>query len=265
MFVTKVGHYPIVLGIPWMELHNVAIWFSSHTLTFGSQYCIANCNPFPTVAHAISSEPPEPALCSLVSKVASGEPVVSAGASDIGAQLFTSPPVNNTTQADRTKPRLDARNGLGLEAVGLGLDARNGLGLDACNGLGLDARNGLGLDARNGVGLDARKGLRLDARNGLGLDTCNGLGLDARNRFRLEPPGPGTKPIPIAAHGGRSFRRIAHKEQLTVFSLSLYKINQALEPKKEVKQLDLADYVPKEYHEFLPLFSEAVAKALLPL
>jgi len=64
--------------------------------------------------------------------------------------------------------------------------------------------------------------------------------------------------------GGRSFRRIAHKEQLTVFSLSLYKINRALKPKKEVKQHDLADYVPKEYHEFLPLFSEAVAKALPP-
>jgi len=224
MFVTKLGHYPIVLGIPWMELYDVAIRFSSHTLTFRSQYCIVNCNPVPTVAHAISSEPPEPALCSLVSKVASGEPAVSAEAGDIGAQLFMSPQVNNTTQADRTKPRLDAHNGLGLEAVGLGLDARNGLGLDA--------------------------------RNGLGLDTGKGFG--------LEPPGPGTKPIQIAALGGSSFRWIAHKEQLTVFSLSLYKINRALEPKKEVKQLDLADYVPKEYHEFLPLFSEAVAKALPP-
>ena len=64
--------------------------------------------------------------------------------------------------------------------------------------------------------------------------------------------------------GGRSFHQIAHKKQLTVFSLSFYKINWALEPKKEVKQLDLADYVPKEYHEFLPLFSEAVAKTLPP-
>ena len=36
MFVTKLGHYPIVLGIPWMELHDVAIRFSSRTLTFGS-------------------------------------------------------------------------------------------------------------------------------------------------------------------------------------------------------------------------------------
>jgi len=135
MFVTKLGHYPIVLGIPWMELHNMAIRFSSRTLTFGSQYCIANCNPIPTVAHAISSKPPEPALCSLVSKVAPGEPAVSAGASDIGAQLFTSPQVNNTAQADRTEPSLDTHNGLGL-------DARNGLGLEAV-GLRLDARNGL--------------------------------------------------------------------------------------------------------------------------
>jgi len=249
MFVTKLGHYPIVLGIPWMELHDVAIRFSSRTLTFGSQYCITNCNPGPTVAHAISSEPPEPALCSLVSKVAPGEPVVSAGAGDIGAQLFMSPQVNNTAQADRTKPRLDARNRLALEAVGPGLNACNGLGLDAHNGLGLNARNGLGLEAvglgldvRNGLGLDARNGLGLDAhnglgleavglgldaRNGLGLDAGNGLGLDARNGLRLEAPGPGpsTKPIQIAALGGHSFRRIAHKEQLTVFSLSLYKIN----------------------------------------
>ena len=211
MFVTKLGHYPIVLGIPWMELHDVAIRFSSRTLTFGSQYCIANCNPVPTVAHAISSEPPEPALCSLVSKVAPGEPAVSAGAGDIGAQLFMSPQVNNTAQADRTEPRLDARNGLGL---------------DTSNGLGLDARNGLGPVAPGS--------------------------------------GPGTKLIQIAALGGRLFRQIAHKEQLTVFSLSLYEINRALEPKKEVKQLNLADYMPKEYHEFLPLFSEAVAKALPP-
>jgi hypothetical protein len=216
MFVTTQGHYPIVLGIPWMELHDVAIRFSYRTLTFESQYCIANCNPVPTVAHTISSEPPEPALCSLVSKVAPAEPAVSAGASDIGAQLFTSPRGNNTARADRTEPRLDV-----------------------CNGLGLDARNGLGLEA---------PGLRLDTRNGLGL----------------EPPGPSTKPIQIAALGRRSFRWIAHKEQLTVFSLSLYEITRTLESKKEVKQLNLADYMSKEYHEFLPLFSEAMAKALPP-
>jgi hypothetical protein len=59
MFVTKLGHYPIVLGIPWLQLHDVAIRFSSRTLTFGSQYCLAHCNPVPTTVSALSEEPPE--------------------------------------------------------------------------------------------------------------------------------------------------------------------------------------------------------------
>jgi len=34
MFVTKLGHYPIVLGIPWLWLHHVAVRFASNTVTF---------------------------------------------------------------------------------------------------------------------------------------------------------------------------------------------------------------------------------------
>jgi hypothetical protein len=34
MFVTKLGHYPIVLGVPWLRLHDVAVRFSSNTVTF---------------------------------------------------------------------------------------------------------------------------------------------------------------------------------------------------------------------------------------
>jgi hypothetical protein len=36
MFITKLGHYPIVLGIPWLRLHDVAVRFASNTTTFGS-------------------------------------------------------------------------------------------------------------------------------------------------------------------------------------------------------------------------------------
>jgi hypothetical protein len=38
MFVTKLGHYPLVLGIPWLKLHDVTIHFASNLITFGSQY-----------------------------------------------------------------------------------------------------------------------------------------------------------------------------------------------------------------------------------
>jgi hypothetical protein len=36
MFVTKLGHYPIVLGIPWLKQHDVVIRFASNLVTFGS-------------------------------------------------------------------------------------------------------------------------------------------------------------------------------------------------------------------------------------
>jgi len=35
MFVTKLGHYPIVLGIPWPWLRHVVVRFASNTVTFG--------------------------------------------------------------------------------------------------------------------------------------------------------------------------------------------------------------------------------------
>ena len=99
IFVTQLGHYPIVLGIPWMDLHDIIIRFHSCTATFGSQYCSTHCTPFPIVAHRVAPEKlSNPAgVCSssgtvsLVSNVAQKcKPAVSAGASDIEAQIFTS-------------------------------------------------------------------------------------------------------------------------------------------------------------------------------
>ena len=83
------------------------------------------------------------------------------------------------------------------------------------------------------------------------------------------PDGSTTKrPIQISAIGGHPFRQLAYKQKLTIFSTSVYEINQALEvedqPKEPKKELDLKNYIPVEYHEFLPLFSEALAKNLPP-
>jgi len=40
MFVTKSEHYAIVLGIPWLHLHDIAVRFTSNTISFWSQYCM---------------------------------------------------------------------------------------------------------------------------------------------------------------------------------------------------------------------------------
>ena len=52
---------------------------------------------------------------------------------------------------------------------------------------------------------------------------------------------------------------------MTIISISLYEINQALGvEEKPKKELDLKEYIPSEYHEFLPLFSEALGTNLPP-
>jgi hypothetical protein len=60
MFITKLGHYPIVLGMPWLRLHDVAVRFASNTVTFGSQYSITYCHDAPMTIRGVNEEPPEP-------------------------------------------------------------------------------------------------------------------------------------------------------------------------------------------------------------
>jgi hypothetical protein len=60
MFITKLGHYPIVLGISWLRLHDVAVRFASNTVTFCSQYCITHCHDAPGMIQGVTEEPPEP-------------------------------------------------------------------------------------------------------------------------------------------------------------------------------------------------------------
>jgi len=60
MSVRKLGHYPIVIGIPCLRLHDVAVWFASNMVTFGSQYCITHCHNTPVTVQGVTEEPPEP-------------------------------------------------------------------------------------------------------------------------------------------------------------------------------------------------------------
>jgi hypothetical protein len=60
MFITKLGHYPIVLGIPWLRLHEVAVRFASNTVTFGSQYCVNHCQEAPVPVQGVTEELSEP-------------------------------------------------------------------------------------------------------------------------------------------------------------------------------------------------------------
>jgi len=58
MFVTKLGQYPSVLGIPWLRLHDVAVRFASNTVSFGSKYCTTHCHDAPVTVQGVTEESP---------------------------------------------------------------------------------------------------------------------------------------------------------------------------------------------------------------
>jgi len=58
LFVTKLK-YPIVLGIPWLRMHDVLVNFGSYTLAFHSPYCKMHCgNPKITITGLCELPPP---------------------------------------------------------------------------------------------------------------------------------------------------------------------------------------------------------------
>lgn len=69
--VAKLGHYPIVLGVPWLKLHNPAINWSAQTMTFPSQHCRLHCQvPIPDIP-ALPEHPylPSPPSCAKVAGI----------------------------------------------------------------------------------------------------------------------------------------------------------------------------------------------------
>ena len=149
MFVTKLGHYPIVLGIPWLRLHDVAVRFASNTVTFGSPYCTTYYHDTPVTVQGVTEEPPEPVY-------------------------------------------------------------------------------------RKEEGI-------------------------FEPQIRSQRPFRGN----IVMLNGSSFFRTVKKGKLTIFKASLYDINKAIET-KDLKERPLEEIVPKQYHEFLPLFSKVLADRLPP-
>ena len=43
LFVTTLGQYPVVLGLPWLRKHDPHIRFKENTVTFDSEHCLQHC------------------------------------------------------------------------------------------------------------------------------------------------------------------------------------------------------------------------------
>ena len=61
LFVTTLGHYPIVLGIPWLHRHDVKTDWKAHSITFNSSFCLEKCmdHHSPVTRSSITSAIPQ--------------------------------------------------------------------------------------------------------------------------------------------------------------------------------------------------------------
>src|SRR5258706_4117849 len=59
-FVTQLGHYPFVLGIPWLRHHGPTIRWAAGTIEFDSARCTTTCTTAPVKVSALDIPPPCP-------------------------------------------------------------------------------------------------------------------------------------------------------------------------------------------------------------
>ncbi|GAA5956491.1 hypothetical protein JCM10213_003324 [Rhodosporidiobolus nylandii] len=66
--VSRVAHYPVILGIPWTRTHDVSLSFAANRADFHSDYCARHCLPSPaeppsvpaTSVASVATAPPAP-------------------------------------------------------------------------------------------------------------------------------------------------------------------------------------------------------------
>jgi len=69
MFITKLGHYSLVLGLRWLRHHDVDISFAKNSLTFNSDFCLSHYCPRNAVTiMGISIDPPEKINISMIAR-----------------------------------------------------------------------------------------------------------------------------------------------------------------------------------------------------
>lgn len=87
MFVTKLGHYPVILGIKWLQHHNPTIEWDANLLMFNSAFCKATClaSPKTVVVKGMLDVPDKPCHQGLIP---SPTPATSLNVAMIGAAPF---------------------------------------------------------------------------------------------------------------------------------------------------------------------------------
>lgn len=261
MFVTKLGRYPIILGIPWLRSHNPLINWGENLVTFSSKFCQNHCLPSRRVV-AVEGylEPfddgeaePLPVLQSInltEVQVSNQDPVrsVAPDVLQVSARSIT-PEVSARSEA----PEVFARS----ETPDVFLPARSVTPDVPARRVTPDV---LKLKSKS---LDT---VPVPARSATPDVSTRSVTPDVPTRsVTPDATKPKLKPLDISLIDAAPFniwlKRSKKDPEFEVFAVSLRDIEKALAPKQEE---DPAEKLPKEYHQFLSVFSKKEASQLPP-
>ena len=242
LFPTKLGQYPIILGLPWFRKHSPHIRFDKNTVTFDSPHCLQHCSPSHQAVIVSGLDTPfdrPPRL-----PTSSDQAVNVSSADD-----FAPDPRPRSLSYHRCRPSPHR----------------------AVNVSSIDKSTDLVDNPRNH---HPRPRYSYNSRHH--LDMADSLRTMNQELSRPEDWVPPTAPDPqkkfaelstmdISMIGAAPFntlvQRASYAKNMEIFSISIRDIEKALAPKSTT---DPAKKLPTEYHDFLDVFSRADSDILPP-
>ena len=258
--VTQLGHYPVVLGVKWLQIHDPFVSWSRITLTFSSRYCAAECLQGKRSPLVVPGTP-DPSEEFLVKETASSSNNIASKSSDPSKESLSR---KTASSLNHTVPESDSQS------------------------------DGRQTPREDKVPLEVIEPFEL-ARVDMPIQDVKREAVDSfepKNpavRASLEPLKPmhsvlsPVQPPDLSIHmiGAAPFSTLMKKRENEIFTASLYDIDEVIRTRqsvflsaasmKDVEKtlkpkihIDPAPIVPKEFHDLRDVFSKTEADKLPP-
>ena len=260
LFPTKLGQYPIILGLPWFRKHLPHIQFDKNIVTFNSPHCLQHCSLSHQAVTVSGLDTPFDNLPCLLTL--SDQTVNVSSADDFAPNLRP-----HLLSYYRCRPHPSPHQVVNVSSIDKPTDH-----CSRSTSLSMSSQTPVGTDIprihnpRPRYSYNSRH--RFDIADSLKTmnqellrpeDWVSSIVSDSKKEF-VELP---TMDISIigAAPFNTLVQRASHIKNIEIFSILIHNIEKALAPKSTP---DPAKKLPTEYHDFLDIFSPADLDILLP-
>ena len=254
LFVTTLGQYPVVLGLPWLRKHDPRIRFKDNTITFNSEHCLEHCN---TTHQAMT-------ICGADNTFDTLHETPQTHEIHETHCTYETPQTHETHETSRStapKPRYSPRSSHHIDMADCTRKMNRELTLldnpivTEYNGID----TGVARTPTKNTGAARNPTEYTGAARNLTEHTTS----EARTPTEDIASAAARKTMDISMIGAAPFNHLIQQSQknseIQIFSVTLRDINIALAPKNHT---DPATKLPIEYHDFLDVFSRTDADVL---